>query len=83
MTKRKSIKQEIAALKRQAIRELKRKMFAEVCVKGKVETLRDVSCIFFGISRKAIENAAHREIMFHARCGRTVKEIIERMEGKI
>jgi hypothetical protein len=83
MAKRKSIRQEIALLKRQATRETKKEMFAEVCAKGKVETLRDVSCIFFGLSRKAVENAAYREIMFHSRCGDTVKEIIERMEGKI
>jgi hypothetical protein len=41
MAKRKSIKQKIAALKRQADRETKKKMFNEVCVKGKVETLRE------------------------------------------
>ena len=69
-------------MRRQAAREAKKKMFAEVCAKGKVETLWDVYGVFFGLSRKAIENAAHREIMFHARLGRTVKEIIERMDDK-
>jgi hypothetical protein len=82
MTKHKSIKQEIAVQKRQATRETKKKMFDGVRVKGKVETLRDVSCMFFGLSHKAVENAAYREIMFHARCGRTVKEILEFMEDR-
>jgi hypothetical protein len=82
MTKRKSTKQEIAVQKRQATRKTKKKMFDEVCAKGKVETLRDVSCIFFGLSHKAVENAAYREIIFHARCGRNVKEILEIMEDK-
>jgi hypothetical protein len=80
--KPKSIKQEIALRKGKATREIKKKMFDEVRAKGKIETLRDVSCMFFGLSRKAVEKAAYREIMFHARCGRTVKEILERMEDK-
>jgi hypothetical protein len=82
MARRKSIKQEIAALKRQATRETRKEMFNEVCAKGKVETPWDAFCIFSGLSCKAVENSALREIMFHARCGRTVKEIIERMEDK-
>jgi hypothetical protein len=82
MTKRKSIKREIAIQKRQATRGTKKKMFDEVCAKGKVETLRDVSCMFFGLSHKAVENAAYREIMFHARCGRSVKEILELIADK-
>jgi hypothetical protein len=80
MAKRKSIKQEIALLKRKVTRETRKKMFDEVCVKGRVETLWDVSCIFFGLSHKAVENAACREIMYHARRGCTVKEILELME---
>jgi hypothetical protein len=82
MARRKSIRQEIAILKRQATRETKKKMFDEVRSKGKVETLEDVVCIFFGLSHKAVKNAAYREIMFHAQCGRSVEEIIELMEGK-
>jgi hypothetical protein len=85
MAKRKSIKtikQEIAARKRQVTREARKRMFDEVCAKGKVENSQDILGIFFGLSRKAIENAAIREIIFHARCGDTVKEIIEHMKDK-
>jgi hypothetical protein len=82
MTKHKSVKQKIAAQKRQLTRETKKRMFGEVCAKGKVETLMDAACMFFGLSHKAVENAAYREIMFHARCGRSVKEILELMESK-
>lgn len=82
MAKRKSIKQEIAARKRQVTREAKKRIFDEVWAKGKVENKRDVWGVFFGLSRKAVENAAIREIIFHARCGDTVKEIIERMKDK-
>jgi hypothetical protein len=82
MIRRKSIRQEIALQKRQNTRKIKKKMFDEVCAKGKVETLRDVSSMFFGLSRKAVEKAAYREIMFHARCGRNAEEILEIMEAK-
>jgi hypothetical protein len=82
MRRAKSIKQETALKKRQNTRKIKKKMFDEVCAKGTVETLRDVSCMFFGLSRKAVETASCRETMFHARCGRNVKEILEIMEAK-
>jgi hypothetical protein len=82
MAKRKSIKQEIAALKAKATRETKRAMFDEVCKKDKVETLKDMVSVFYGLSRNAIELSAYREIQMYMRCGCSPVEIIKRMEGK-
>ena len=67
MAKGKSIKQEIAARKRQATREAKKRMFEEVCAKGKVETAWDILGVFYGLSRKAIERAAYYTIIYYAR----------------
>jgi hypothetical protein len=77
-----AMKKEFAARCRKNTRELKRQKFQEVLAKGKVETLLDVAHLYFGLSHKAVEEAAYREIMFHARCGRTPQEIVDLMEVK-
>jgi hypothetical protein len=82
MAKRKSIKQEVAAYKAKATREAKRSMFNEVCKKDKVETLKDVASLFYGLSHKAVELSAYREILMYTRCGCSPADIIKRMEVK-
>jgi methylase of polypeptide subunit release factors len=82
MAKGKSIKQEIAARKRQVTREAKKRIFDAVCAKGKVENAQDILGVFYGLSRKAIERAACYTIIYYARFGYTPKEIMERMEDK-
>jgi hypothetical protein len=78
-----AMKKEFANKRRQITLELKKQKFEEVLGKGKVETLLDAAHLYFGLSRKAVELAAYREILFHARCGCTAQEIIDRMEVKI
>ena len=82
MVKRKSIKQEIAVIKAKQTREWKREMVAEVCKKDQVETIGDVCAVFYGLSYRAIENAAYRQIQELAVIGCSPVEIIDRMEGK-
>jgi hypothetical protein len=82
MARHKSIKQEVAVLKAKATRDTKRAMFDEVCKKDKVETMKDMASVFYGLSRKAVELSAYREILMYARCGCSPAEIIKRMEGK-
>jgi hypothetical protein len=83
MAKRKSVRREVAEIKAKGTREMKRKMFGEVCGKGRVETPRDIISVFFGLSRKAVENAAYMKIHTLAAMGYTPLEIVRRMEGKI
>jgi hypothetical protein len=81
MAKRKSIKREIAEMKAKGTRKWKRKMFGEVCKKGRVETWGDVCSVFFGLSRKAVEMAAYGRIQTLAALGYAPLEIVKRMEG--
>ncbi len=60
----------------------KKKAFAEVLAKEKVETYMDIYNIFCGLSRKAINSAAYKEIHALARSGFGPSAIVELMEGK-
>ena len=82
MIKRKTIKTQIAVLSAKKIREWKREMAAEVCKKGRVETVGDICAVFYGLSRKAVECAAYGRIQYLAARGYSPAEIIERMEVK-
>lgn len=78
----KQIKQEMANFKRKATREYKKKGFDEVVAKGKIETMLDVTKLFCGLSRKAIERAAMGEMLRLVSRNHTPQEIINIMEGK-
>lgn len=78
----KQIKNEIAQSKRKSMIEYKKKGFDEVMAKGKIETMLDVTKLFCGLSRKAIERAAMGEMLRLVSRNHTPQEIINIMEGK-
>jgi hypothetical protein len=82
MAKRKTFKQKISVMLAKKTREWKREAFDTVCKKGKVETVGDIVGIFYGLSRKAVEMAAFRDIQRLASLGFTPAEIVERMSVK-
>jgi alkylated DNA nucleotide flippase Atl1 len=61
-------------------REIRKKAFAEVMEKEKVETYGDIFAIIDGLSRRAKEVAVYGRIKYLATLGRSPKQIIEIME---
>jgi L-alanine-DL-glutamate epimerase-like enolase superfamily enzyme len=81
MAKHKSLKIEMAIKLAKATREFKRGMVEEVCKKEKVENMKDICAVFYGLSRKAVEIAAFGRIRHLAALSYSPQEIINRMEG--
>jgi hypothetical protein len=63
-------------------RESKRKAFADVVAKGKIETYGDLFAILGKLSRRAKEYAAYGEIRRLASMGYDPAKIVELMEPK-
>jgi hypothetical protein len=80
--KKHDFKKEWAISVRKHTRECRKKMFQEILDKGKVETLRDICSVFYGLSQKAKEYLVYNKIIDLARCGYTAQEIIDRLEVK-
>jgi hypothetical protein len=83
MKKQKSVKQEIALIKRKTTREYKAKLFNAVMEKRKIETIGDTAALFGGLSRKAVERKVREAILILSGCGYTPREIYRMLEGKI
>jgi hypothetical protein len=54
----------------------------EVLEKGKVETPMDVCALFWGVSGRAKNRLAYREILTLASLGKTAREILNKLEGR-
>jgi hypothetical protein len=76
------IKKQIAADVRKKRTALRKEEFQKAMSKDKVETYGDVFGIYYGLSARAKENAAYKQILFLARLGKTPQEIIKQMEVK-
>jgi hypothetical protein len=64
------------------VREARKKAFAEVMGKEKVETYGDIFAILDGLSRRAKEAVVWGRINYLAAQGRSPKQIIDIMEPK-
>jgi hypothetical protein len=73
-------KKEWAEARAKRTREFKREAFKDAMAKEKVETSADLIGLFYGLSRRAIEQAAYARILQLAALGKTPVQIVDLLD---
>ena len=75
-------KQAMRAARREAMREYRDKLYQAAMAKEKVAELDDLLGIYYGLSRRAIEQAVYHRIGELAGLGYSPRAIVEQMGAK-